>query len=73
MQEFAHAGIQDYRFNAISGVILIGALSVAAEATLGSPAMWLAMGAVSLAMVNVVGGFLVTDRMLGMIKKRERR
>jgi NAD(P) transhydrogenase subunit alpha len=54
--------------NAISGIILIGALLVSAGAV--GPARYLALGGVCLAMVNVVGGFLVTDRMLGMFKKK---
>jgi len=54
--------------NAISGIILIGALLVSANATgLGRA---LALAAVCLATVNVVGGFVVTDRMLGMFKKK---
>jgi NAD(P) transhydrogenase subunit alpha len=55
--------------NAISGIIVIGALLVAgAEAGLVK-----AMGfaAVVLATVNVVGGFLVTDRMLKMFKSEK--
>ena len=34
-------------------------------------AMWLGVGAVTLASVNVVGGYMVTDRMLGFFKKKE--
>ncbi|GIR70281.1 MAG: hypothetical protein CM15mP74_15320 [Halieaceae bacterium] len=34
-------------------------------------AMWLGVGAVILASVNVVGGYMVTDRMLGFFKKKE--
>ena len=56
--------------NAISGIILIGALMVSKDAE-GLP-QYLSLGAISLAVVNVVGGFLVTDRMLGMFKKKER-
>ncbi len=57
--------------NAISGVTIIGALIVAgkADSTLGDV---LAFLAVTMAMINVVGGFLVTDRMLEMFKKKER-
>ena len=55
--------------NAISGIILLGAFLVSAN-TGDGPARWLALSAVALAMINVVGGFLVTDRMLGMFKKR---
>ena len=57
--------------NAISGVTIIGALIVAgkADSTLGEI---LAFLAVTMAMINVIGGFMVTDRMLEMFKKRER-
>lgn len=53
--------------NAISGITLVGAVIVAGHAG-GAP--WLGMVAVSLATVNVVGGFLVTHRMLSMFVKR---
>lgn len=58
--------------NAISGITIIGALisAGARETTLASV---LGMVAVGLATVNVVGGFLVTNRMLGMFKSRDRR
>lgn len=64
--------------NAISGISVVGALLLANaswEAGRSSLATWLAFAAVVLATVNVVGGFLVTHRMLGMIagpKKREK-
>jgi NAD(P) transhydrogenase subunit alpha len=58
--------------NAISSVIIVGALIAAAEA--GSPAAkWLGLVAVVLASVNIFGGFAVTERMLAMYKKKERR
>ncbi len=55
--------------NAISGITLIGALvaSGAGEKDLSSI---LGMIAVISAMINVVGGYLVTDRMLRMFKKK---
>ena len=53
--------------NAISGITLVGAVIVAGHAS-GQP--WLGMVAVSLATVNVIGGFLVTHRMLSMFIKR---
>ena len=53
--------------NAISGITLVGAVIVAGHAS-GAP--WLGMVAVSLATVNVIGGFLVTHRMLSMFVKR---
>ena len=58
--------------NAISSVIIVGALIAAAEA--GSPAAkWLGLVAVVLASINIFGGFAVTERMLAMYKKNERR
>ena len=56
--------------NAISGITLIGALLAAgaAEHTLATD---LGLFAVILATVNVVGGFLVTHRMLGMFRSRK--
>ena len=58
--------------NAIHGVILIGAILVAGAAESG---VVLALVAVVLAAINMVGGFVVTDRMLGMFlpKRLERR
>ncbi len=64
--------------NAISSVIIVGAL-IAAAAGAGAEATsagWVAKGAgglaVALASVNIFGGFLVTQRMLAMYKKKER-
>ena len=55
--------------NAIHGVILVGAIIVTGRTTSG---LGLALGllAVVLATVNMVGGFVVTDRMLEMFKGR---
>lgn len=55
--------------NAISGIVLIGALVVAGrgDTTLSTV---LGVSAVALATVNVVGGFMVTDRMLQMFRRR---
>ncbi len=58
--------------NALSGVTVLGALAVTAMAqTMGNSAMGQLLGAAAivLAMINVVGGFLVTDRMLRMFRK----
>ena len=53
--------------NAISGITIVGALLIAAR--LESPLTTiLGVAAVAFAMVNVVGGFLVTDRMLKMFR-----
>lgn len=57
--------------NAISGITIIGALLVAGEGLRGIAAV-LGFVAVVAATVNVVGGFLVTDRMLRMFRRRGR-
>ena len=55
--------------NAISGIAIIGAiLAVINNRQIG---MWLGFAAVIFAMINVVGGFLVTDRMLKMFKRKK--
>jgi NAD(P) transhydrogenase subunit alpha len=57
--------------NAIHGIILVGAILIAASAA--TPVhIILGFIAVVLATMNVVGGFVVTDRMLEMFKGRER-
>ena len=56
--------------NAIHGIVLVGAIIVAG---LPHQSGWIhavALAAVALATVNVVGGFVVTDRMLHMFKRR---
>jgi NAD(P) transhydrogenase subunit alpha len=58
--------------NAISGITVVGALIVAG-AGLGWISNVLGFLAVVFAMLNVVGGYLVTDRMLLMFKKEEKR
>jgi NAD(P) transhydrogenase subunit alpha len=57
--------------NAIHGIILVGAMIVANEAH-GPLQIALALVAVILATLNIVGGIVVTDRMLEMFKGRER-
>jgi NAD(P) transhydrogenase subunit alpha len=58
--------------NAISGITIVGALAVAGM--VDSPlARWLGFGALVMATINAVGGFLVTDRMLQMFQKRPAR
>lgn len=55
--------------NAISGIAIIGAiLATGSDAT--PVATILGFVAVVFAMINVVGGFMVTDRMLGMFKRK---
>ncbi len=56
--------------NAISGITVVGAVSLAGTGQ-QDLANWLGAGAVALASINVVGGYLVTDRMLAMFKKKE--
>ncbi len=56
--------------NAISGIILLGAIVIAAQqnSVLGG---YLAYVAIFLATINVVGGFVVTDRMLSMFRSKK--
>jgi len=56
--------------NAIHGVILVGSMVIASEAH-GALQMSLAFVAVFLATLNIVGGVVVTDRMLEMFKGRQ--
>lgn len=62
--------------NAISSVIIVGAL-IAAAASAFVDGGWVAKGAgalaAGLAAVNIFGGFLVTQRMLAMYKKKEKK
>lgn len=55
--------------NAISGITIVAALAVATSAD-GSVSNWAGCLAIVFATVNVVGGFLVTDRMLRMFGRR---
>ncbi|MQG87257.1 MAG: NAD(P) transhydrogenase subunit alpha [SAR202 cluster bacterium] len=54
--------------NAISGIVIVGALLVAGKSN-GVTGQILGSIAVGLAMINVVGGFMVTDRMLKMFRR----
>ena len=58
--------------NAISGITVVGALLIAG-AGLGWISTILGFLAVVFAMINVVGGYTVTNRMLRMFKKEEKR
>ena len=61
--------------NAVSGISVVGALVLSNVAFKGGDtewATWLAFGALFLAMINVVGGFAVTNRMLNMIAGKKR-
>src|SRR6056300_9419 len=55
--------------NAISGITVVGAIALAGAGD-HHLAQWLGAGPVALASINVVGGYLVTDRMLAMFKKK---
>jgi len=56
--------------NAISGITLVGAILAAVYASWDANGI-LAFVGVTLATINVVGGYAVTDRMLQMFKKRK--
>jgi NAD(P) transhydrogenase subunit alpha len=55
--------------NAISGITIVGAI-ISSGGGNNDLAQWLGFTALILATINVVGGYLVTDRMLGMFKKK---
>jgi NAD(P) transhydrogenase subunit alpha len=58
--------------NAISGITVVGAL-VAAGMTSDPWSVWIGFVALVVATINVVGGFLVTDRMLEMFGERKQK
>jgi len=58
--------------NAISGIIIVGALLVTGLESAGTTAEIIGFFAVLLASINVFGGFLVTNRMLAMFKKKQK-
>jgi NAD(P) transhydrogenase subunit alpha len=57
--------------NAIHGIVIVGAILVAGAADPDTLTGWVGFVAMILAAANVVGGFVVTDRMLEMFKRRE--
>jgi len=58
--------------NAISGITLVGALLASGSGFSSQPlTVLLGTAAVAFATINVVGGYLVTNRMLGMFKKKK--
>jgi NAD(P) transhydrogenase subunit alpha len=57
--------------NAILGITVVGALALAGSDAMGEYSTYLGAFAVFLATINVVGGYLVTDRMLAMFKKKQ--
>jgi len=56
--------------NAISGITIVGAITVTAVNLGGVLGMILGFLAIVFATINVIGGYMVTDRMLGMFKKK---
>ena len=54
--------------NAISGIVIVGAIIIASNAE-GILSIILSVVAIVLATINVIGGFMVTDRMLAMFKR----
>jgi NAD(P) transhydrogenase subunit alpha len=56
--------------NAISGITLVGAVIAAGSTENETVSIILATAAVAFATINVIGGYMVTDRMLGMFKKK---
>jgi NAD(P) transhydrogenase subunit alpha len=58
--------------NAISGIVIVGALLVTGLESAGTTAEIMGFFAVLLASINVFGGFLVTHRMLSMFKKKNK-
>jgi len=58
--------------NAISGIVIVGALLVTGLDSAGSFAEITGFIAVLLASINVFGGFLVTNRMLSMVRKKNK-
>jgi NAD(P) transhydrogenase subunit alpha len=56
--------------NAIHGIVLLGGLIVLGTTASGVLDKILLVIAITFGTINVVGGFLVTDRMLGMFKKK---
>jgi len=58
--------------NAISGITLVGALLASGSGFVSQPlTVLLGTAAVTFATINVVGGYMVTNRMLSMFKKKE--
>ena len=58
--------------NAISGIVIVGALLVTGLESAGTLAELTGFLAVLLASINVFGGFLVTNRMLAMFRKKDK-
>jgi NAD(P) transhydrogenase subunit alpha len=59
--------------NAISGISLVGSIVAAGATDRGRLSLVLGLIAVTAATINVVGGFMITDRMLKMFKRDQRK
>src|SRR5437762_294662 len=59
--------------NAISGISLVGSIVIAGKGEDHLVSTILGFVAVTAAMINVVGGFMITDRMLKMFKRHEQK
>jgi NAD(P) transhydrogenase subunit alpha len=57
--------------NAIGGITVVGAVVACAMFPTGTLGMIVSFVAIVLATINIVGGYLVTERMLGMFRKKE--
>jgi NAD(P) transhydrogenase subunit alpha len=57
--------------NAIHGIVVLGGIIVLGQSAVGLVESVLLVTAIAFGTINVVGGFLVTDRMLGMFKGRQ--
>lgn len=58
--------------NAISAIVVVGAILVAGFSAKNPWIEWIGFFAVFLAAINIFGGFVVTNRMLAMFKKKEK-
>jgi NAD(P) transhydrogenase subunit alpha len=56
--------------NAIHGIVLLGGLTVLGLGVHGAFSKLILVVAITFGTINIVGGFLVTDRMLGMFKRK---
>lgn len=59
--------------NAISGIVILGALDLLAEATIPSHSFILLLAAVFFSSVNIFGGFYISGRMLKMFKPKDKK
>jgi NAD(P) transhydrogenase subunit alpha len=59
--------------NAISGITIVGAIYAACQTSEPRVSALLGCAALTMATINVVGGFMVTDRMLAMFRGKKKR